>query len=293
MRDSFLDYLVCPMGCGSGLQLSEPLRYANEIIDGRLGCQTCGRTWRVEEGIPRLLPDSLVMPDCIRSSDQPCEDPKSEIRNPKSNDASRKREEMRARDEQAADYDRMWYLNLFGFVEVPLTLLHMKLSRRHLLLEAGCGTGRMTRQFAERSGEMVSVDFSWESLRACKAKLAATGITNVQLAQADLCHLPFTTGCFDRVVSCQVLEHIPSEAARQSAVSELVRVLQTGGNLTLSAYQYSILMRLFGEKEGEHAGGIYFFRFTRDELRALLSPFVRVESMTGALVYHYIASCRK
>jgi len=208
-------------------------------------------------------------------------------------EAERKRSEMQARDEQVEDYDRMWHLNLFGLVEIPAMLANLSLSPPHILLEGGCGTGRMTPEFASRCSQLVSVDFSWESLRVCRRKMLRAGIQNLNLIQADLCRLPLRAETFDRVVSGQVLEHIPTPAARESAVSELSRVLKNGGNLVLSAYQYSLLMQLFGQKEGEHDGGIYFFRFTRDELRELLSRHLRVEGITGALVYHFIARCRK
>jgi SAM-dependent methyltransferase len=115
----------------------------------------------------------------------------------------------------------------------------------------------------------------------------------VTLVQADLCSLPFRDETFHRVVSCQVLEHVPGEAAREQAVEQLSRVLRQGGKLCLSAYQYGPFTRGFGPKEGEHAGGIYYFRFRREELRSLLSRAFRVERMTGALLYHYIAQCRK
>jgi SAM-dependent methyltransferase/uncharacterized protein YbaR (Trm112 family) len=285
MRSSLLEYLRCPMGCQTGLVVAPTEAEDSEVLNGSLTCPECARAWPIDQGIPRLLPAELL--------ESTASNPKSEIQDPDSSDLARKRTEMFARDAQAAEYDRMWHLNLFGLVEIPVTLLKMGLAGTHTLLEAGCGTGRMTGAFAARCKELVSVDFSWESLLACKRKLQKAGIKNVHLAQADLCHLPFRTEVFDRVVSCQVLEHIPSAAARSEAVRELARVLTRGGNLTLSAYQYSGLMRLFGEKEGEHDGGIYFFRFTRDELRALLEPVIAVESVTGALVYHYIAKCRK
>ena len=63
--------------------------------------------------------------------------------------------------------------------------------------------------------------------------------------------------------------------------------------MTVSAYQYNILMRALGSHEGEHEGGIYFYRFARRELADLLGRSLRVEGMTGALLYHYIARCRK
>jgi ubiquinone/menaquinone biosynthesis C-methylase UbiE len=151
----------------------------------------------------------------------------------------------------------------------------------------------MTRQFSERCESLIAMDYSWESLLACKAKLDSAGVQNVDLVQADICRLPFRSESFDRAVSCQVLEHVPTAESRAAAIDELSRILKKGGNLALSAYQYSLLMRLFGEKEGHHAGGIYFYRFTRDEFRRLLSRSFQVDSITGALVYHYIARCQK
>jgi hypothetical protein len=76
-------------------------------------------------------------------------------------------------------------------------------------------------------------------------------------------------------------------------VGELARVTQDSGAVVVSAYQHSFYTRLFGKKEGAHAGGIYYYRFHRAELRALLSRFLEVRGMTGALVYHYLARCRK
>jgi SAM-dependent methyltransferase/uncharacterized protein YbaR (Trm112 family) len=314
MHESLLEWLRCPSGCEAQLGLHADSRDGGRVLTGTLCCTGCGRTYPIEEGIARMLPGDLTpgpfparegVPG--RNTDASASPfPPGEAReagkgvgglggNPprQAHATVRKLTEMQARDEQVEDYDRMWYLNLFGLVEVPAMLLHLSLGQEHTLLEAGCGTGRMTRQFAERCKRLVSVDFSWESLRVCAAKLRRAGGRNVDLVQADICHLPFKTGAFDRVVSCQVLEHVPTPESREAAIEDLARVLRTGGNLALSAYQYSLLMRLFGEKEGEHDGGIPFFRFDREELRSLLARHLVVEGMTGALVYHYIARCRK
>jgi SAM-dependent methyltransferase/uncharacterized protein YbaR (Trm112 family) len=283
MRASLLEYLQCPAGCESPLALSVSTRDGNEIETGSLRCPDCESVYPIEQGIPRMLPSALTGPATPAAPD---------IKVESDDAAARKRTEMLARDAQVDDYDRMWHLNLFGMVEVPVTLLNLSLGSADILLEGGCGTGRMTKDFAARCKEQVSIDFSWESLRVCDRKLKAAGITNVHLVQADICHLPLRAAAFDRVVSCQVLEHVP-EPAQESAVEELARVLRPGGNLTLSAYQYSGLIKPFVEKKGEHDGGIPFFRFTREELRSLLARHLTVEGITGALVYHYIARCRK
>lgn len=277
---SLLPFLRCPSSCPSPLTLADEVTTNDEVIAGRLRCCDCGRAYPIQEGIPRLLPDTLAsesMDDTDVDSDT---------------ETARKRSEMRARDEQVEDYDRLWPLLLYGLIEIPATQLHLALAPHHTMLEAGCGTGRMTQDFAARCGRLIAVDFSWESLRVNAGKLRRAGVGNVDLVQADICHLPLREEQFDRVVSCGVIEHIPTAQSRAEAVREMARVAKTDGNLVLSGYQYSLLERLFGTKEGEHPGGIYFFRFTREEFHALLSTALRVEAMS-ALIYYYVARCKK
>src|SRR5262249_11805280 len=178
-------------------------------------------------------------------------------------------------------------------IEIPITLAQMNLRPDDVLLEAGCGTGRMTPTFARRCRSLLAVDFSLESLRVCRSKLERAGVTNADLIQADVCALPFRSDLFSKVVSCQVLEHIPTPESRARMVAELARVARGGGRVVLSAYQHSLFPRLFGQKEGAHDGGIYYYRFHRRELRDLLADALEVQGVTGALVYHYLARCRK
>ena len=264
MLPSLLPLLASPE-TGGPLTLTVRHREGEEIEDGSLQDEA-GHVYPIEHGIPRLLPCELR------------EGQKSEIA---------------ARDAQVEDYDRMAFLNWFGKVEIPLTRRALGALATDLLLEAGCGTGRMSRILAGSVREMAAIDFSFESLRVARKKLRTAGITNVHLAQADLCRLPFADGAFDRVVSCQVLEHVPGSEARAAAVSGLARVLKLQGTLTLSAYKHSLLTRAFGEKEGMHDGGIPFFRFTRSELRETLGAKFTVHSITGALVYLYLARCTR
>ena len=281
MNLTLLPLLRCTAGCESELDVHVSQNSgACNVSSGTLQCRECGRKYPIQEGIVRMLPGLLA------DNDTPPD-------HQNDNAVTHKLSEMRARDAQVKDYDRMWYLNLFGKVEVPLTLRHLSPAKEHLILEAGCGTGRMTRTFATQCDQLISADFSWESLRTCAQKLRSAGITNVELIQADICCLPLRSDAFDRVVSCQVLEHIPTPQCRSDAVKELTRVLKCGGRLVLSAYQHSLFTRMFGKKEGQHDGGIYFYRFARKELHALLSRTLIVEAITGAMVYHYIARCKK
>ncbi len=264
MLPSLLPLLASPE-TGSLLILTVRQRSGEDITDGSLS-DDAGNVYPIQDGIPRLLPLALL--DAQKS-------------------------EIAARDAQVSDYDAMAFLNHFGRIEIPLTLRALRPLPTDCLLEAGCGTGRMTRVLASAVRELVAIDFSFESLRVNRRKLLAAGATNVHLVQADLCRLPFASSAFDRIVSCQVLEHVPSSDARAAAVSSLHATLKPGGTLALSAYKHSLLTRAFSQKEGSHDGGIPFFRFTRSEMRDTLGAKFQVHSITGALVYLYLARCSK
>ncbi len=264
MHTRFLSLLQSPDD-GSPLSLFTDRVDGDDVLEGTL-TDGAGRTYPIEDGIPRLLPGNLL---------------------------AAQKSEIAARDAQVDDYDKMAFLNLFGKIEIPLTRQALAPRPSDLLLEAGCGTGRMTPYWAQCSGELVAVDFSFESVRVCRRKLKALGLTHVHLAQADLCALPLKSQIFDRVVSCQVLEHVPGPDARRRAVENLARVARPGAALALSAYKHSLLTRAFAKKEGEHDGGIPFFRFTAAELRDTLSASFDVRRVTGALVYLYLATCIK
>lgn len=277
MRLNTLPLLRCPTGCTPQLNLDASGCRDDVVRDGLLKCAACGRSYPIEDGIALMLPGGL-------QEDVSGIDPV---------ERARKRSEMAARDAQVEDYDKMRGLALFGKIEIPVTMAKMNLAPQDVLIEAGCGTGRMTPTFAAKCRSVLAIDFSLESLRVCRRKLDHAGITNVDLIQADACALPFRSEIAPKVVSCQVLEHLPTTASREKMVSELARTAQPGGTIVISAYQHSLFTRLFGQKEGEHDGGIYFYRFHRRELRELLSSALEVRNITGALVYHYLARCRK
>ena len=98
--------------------------------------------------------------------------------------------EIAARDAKVTAYDQMAFLNAFGKIEIPLTQKRLGAQKTDCLLEAGCGTGRMTPQLAQRVQEMAAIDFSFESLRVNAKKIQAADIKNVHLVQADLADCP-------------------------------------------------------------------------------------------------------
>jgi uncharacterized protein YbaR (Trm112 family) len=55
MKHSLMEIIVCPV-CKSELELIVESEEGGEIITGTLRCGKCNVDYRIEEGIPNLLP---------------------------------------------------------------------------------------------------------------------------------------------------------------------------------------------------------------------------------------------
>ena len=201
--------------------------------------------------------------------------------------------EASQRDQEAGQYDGLLGLRLLSLLEIPATLQPLWVSAADQVVESGCGTGRMTRVLARTGARIIACDHSLESLRRLGASLDEAGRKAVQLVRADAAYLPVRDGWATRALSCQMLEHLPSEALRRSAVAELARVLRSEGRLALSAYWHAPALRWLLSREGHHSGKIFFHRFTRAELAGLLEPHFRLDALTGRLVYILLVHARK
>jgi SAM-dependent methyltransferase len=267
------------------------------VREGVLVNAQSGRWYPIREGIPTLFVDALrtgseAQSDAAfaRRFEKPMQEAGCNLSNTQGTgqveaDFARIESERRARDEQAEDYDRMLSLKFYERIETPTyrrALNEYSHAASLPLLEAGCGTGRFTGLFSELGSEVVAVDMSRDSILRNRVRHAGKTASPVHYVHADLTHLPLGSALFGSVAHCGVYEHIPSRTMRQQFLDHARRALQPNGVLLLSAYRYGGITRLFG-KEGEHAGGIPFTRFTEDELRAEVEPYFQIEKFRPSL----------
>ncbi len=134
------------------------------------------------------------------------------------------------------------------------------LKPNQLVLDLGCGHGKMAAEINRSQAKTIGLDFSAVILR----KAFAREITVVR-ADMDEGHLPFQSDCFDAVVFAQTIEHV---FHHEHVMSEAVRVLKDGGQLILSfpniAHWRFRLALLFGrfpyiEDTQTHSQHIRFF----------------------------------
>ncbi|MCK4445091.1 MAG: methytransferase partner Trm112 [Thermoplasmata archaeon] len=58
MKRSLMEIICCPV-CKSDLELEAQKEDGEEIIEGTLTCTECGHPYKIEDGIPNLLPPDI------------------------------------------------------------------------------------------------------------------------------------------------------------------------------------------------------------------------------------------
>jgi ubiquinone/menaquinone biosynthesis C-methylase UbiE len=146
-------------------------------------------------------------------------------------------------EDYKAIYDR-WHRNLPVDAEASTpwhrmireSIVEADLAGRKVL-EIGCGRGGFACWLAHMSPAMrlTAADYSPAAVAMGQSFAASAQLHNIDWCVADIQRLPWPDGCFDTVVSCETIEHVP---APRSAIAELARVLRPGGKLFLTVPNY-------------------------------------------------------
>lgn len=110
------------------------------------------------------------------------------------------------------------------------------------VLDVGCGQGLLSREAARRvpRGRVTGVDiWSAEDLSGntperLRLRTEAEGWDELMdIHTADMRHLPFAEGTFDRIVSAAAIHNLPRTEDRRQALDEIVRVLAADGQIVI------------------------------------------------------------
>ncbi len=101
------------------------------------------------------------------------------------------------------------------------------------ILDAGCGTGAITRKFAQivKPTKVTAVDFDPVFLERARAIAVDEGIENISFDSGDIDNLGYKDGMFDLVYCRLVLMHVRDPV---KTVEELKRVTRKGGKVAVS-----------------------------------------------------------
>ena len=125
------------------------------------------------------------------------------------------------------DTERFWRRGE-EIVDRMLDMAEVEVGPGEVVVDIGCGVGRLTRALARRAGRVYGLDVSREMLRL--AQQHNTDLANVEWVHGDGMGLAgiendSVDGCFSHVV----FQHIPDPAITANYVREMGRVLRPGG----------------------------------------------------------------
>jgi len=232
-----LSLVLCPKDSGA---LVVPGNAPPQFVEtGVTQCGRCAATYEIRKGILRILPGQQPL------------DPVT-------------REEQSERDLQAEKYDAH-FSAWANSVEMSALLRESAASFGKIILDLACGTGRITTRLLPNARGILASDLSEESLAVLSKKLSPGA--NIGLVWADATQLRIAPESVDLVISTQLLEHIPSADQRARFLEGVHSALTADGIFLLTVYYYSIFRRLAGRRqEGHHANGIFYRRFTGEEI---------------------------
>lgn len=143
-----------------------------------------------------------------------------------------------------ADYD-VWHRRMYSgsklsdplrFAWYKSAFAHVKQNACGKFLEIGCGRGEFAVWLLEvlPTLDITAVDFSTAAIEFARQH-AVDKCANIQLRKEDAQDLNFPDDCFDYVLSCECIEHVPQP---RKMAAEVCRVLKPGGYFCITTENY-------------------------------------------------------
>jgi SAM-dependent methyltransferase/uncharacterized protein YbaR (Trm112 family) len=201
MRAELLLHLCCP-ACSSELESRAEDVDGAHVMSGTLVCVGCEARYPVVRGVPRM---NVSMGGLERVAQTFSYEWKAH-------------HEGKLEDEETLwgltpEEDWAYFLEATGLEESDL--------EGKLVLDGGCGSGKLTRQIAEHGAEVVigvdiieAVDGAFERSR---------DLPNVHIVQGNIFELPLRRQAFDLVWSNGVIHHTPDARGAHEALAQMVK----------------------------------------------------------------------
>lgn len=221
--------------------------YAREVEEGILACRDCGSLYPIIDAVPRLVRDAeqeyraffernraaILKAIGHLPAARPPRRKDSKVFDPRSNESfglqwtnQSEQDKTWFKDDSSLRRDEFLYSLAVSQEEV----------RGALILDAGCGNGRLTASLASFEAEVVGIDLSVGINRAeaGKGRYAGERTHLVHFIQGNVMELPVRPGSFDIIHSSGVLHHTPST---ERAFSSFLSAVRPGGRVYVQLYR--------------------------------------------------------
>lgn len=119
------------------------------------------------------------------------------------------------------------------YLEAEINYVLHKIRTADIVLELGCGYGRIIPHIAKKAAWVIGIDTSYASLRLGQEILS--GVSNCLLLQMNALHLAFRDSVFDSAICIQ--NGISAFHVNQrDLIRESIRVTKSGGTVLFSTY---------------------------------------------------------
>lgn len=147
----------------------------------------------------------------------------------------------------------------------------LELAEDSFVMDLGCGTGRLVRQFVDKGVRTIGVDISQQMLGVACGNQQTHTYTKAHLVSADAVALPFLNGLFHAIIAIHLFHLFPDW---QSSLIEVQRLLQPSGVLITgfieSPIRASRLSSIFEQRRVELGYPPLRFGATTEEVIATL-----------------------
>ena len=161
--------------------------------------------------------------------------------------------------------------------EIQVLGEHLSLDNK-IILDIGCGTGRLTFRLAERAQKVIGVDIDKESTAVFKEKVKKLKVKNVELISAGIESVDFQNESLDIVVFSWSFYSLPDSVLAKS-IHCIKRWLKTNGKLLIlqpDSGQFEEVMRsVFVENQGheEYIDCFEKIKLIEDEILQFMKEF--------------------
>jgi ubiquinone/menaquinone biosynthesis C-methylase UbiE len=135
------------------------------------------------------------------------------------------------------EFQKKWYLKLYGFSDEQE--LQLYLSKKEVILDAGCGLGYKAKWFADLSPSslVIAMDYSDSIYRAAESY---SGIPNLVFVKNDIANSQIKNNSVDYISCDQVIHHTENP---QKTITEFYRILKPNSELAVYVYAKKALPR--------------------------------------------------
>jgi uncharacterized protein YbaR (Trm112 family) len=221
---------------------------SSPILSGALQCETCKKSYPINDGILCLLDDERLNEESAHE---------------------RAQRDLEA-DAPAAPADDP---RLDAMEMIP-TIRSLRLTPECVVLELGCGGGRYTLQLVGKCRQLLAADFSRASLQRLARLMPAN--TSTGLVQADVTRFQVAPRAFDRALATLV-SNLPTPRHRALMHELVARGLADNGHFVFGTHYYSARFRRrkIPQSGRYHDRGIFRYLFTKAEIYEETRPYFR------------------